>query len=226
MNLEIDYIAHTNKLRNVDPKYKLLLSAIILLIAFIANSPIISFLIFIFIAIFLLSIARIPIRFYFKFITIPLAFTVITCTFMIFFFGSGEILFNTGLWGIAIRQDALDLGINTFFRVMACFSALGLLSMTTPITEIFHVLAKLKIPKTFLEIAMLMYTTIFVFLGEVNSMTNAQKTRLGYNGLKNSYRSLGSLASNLFFRSLEKGEKLQNSLDSRGYTGEFPIYEG
>jgi cobalt/nickel transport system permease protein len=108
---------------------------------------------------------------------------------------------------------------------MASFSALGLLAMTTPMNDILHILGKLRIPKIFLEIAMLMYTTIFIFLDQIEAMRNAQKTRLGYNGVKNSYRSLGSLVTNLFFKSLDKGEKLQNSLDSRCYSGEFPIYE-
>jgi cobalt/nickel transport system permease protein len=56
-------------------------------------------------------------------------------------------------------------------------------------------------------------------------MSNAQKTRMGYNGYKNSFRSLGLLTSNLFFKSLDKSELLQHALDSRGYSGELPKYD-
>ncbi|KZX14484.1 cobalt transport protein CbiQ [Methanobrevibacter cuticularis] len=225
MALEIDYIAHNNNLKDVESKIKIAISGLLLLVALIANIPIVSILIFFIAAIFLLAIAKIPVRFYLKFISIPLSFAVITTVFMIFFFGTGTILWDTGIWGVVVREDALNLGITTFLRVMACFSALGILSMTTPVNEILHFSAKLKIPKVFLEIAMLMYTTIFIFLDQFEAMSNAQKTRLGYNGLKNTYRSLGLLMSNLFFKSLDKGEKLQNSLDSRCYSGEFPVYK-
>ncbi|MDR0900889.1 MAG: cobalt ECF transporter T component CbiQ, partial [Methanobrevibacter sp.] len=143
MVLEIDYIAHTNNLKDVDSRIKIALAIILLLIALIANSPIVSVLLFFIIGIFLLTIAKISVKFYFKFISIPFVFAVITCIFMVFFFGSGPILFDTGILGIAIREDALNLGLNTFFRVMASFSALGLLAMTTPMNDILHILGKL-----------------------------------------------------------------------------------
>ena len=56
-------------------------------------------------------------------------------------------------------------------------------------------------------------------------MKNAQESRLGYRGTKSTYKSLGSLFSNLFLVSLTKSEKLQYALDSRGFTGEIPIYD-
>jgi cobalt/nickel transport system permease protein len=225
MGLRIDEVAHDNKLKDFNPKLKVLLSFILLIIALIANSSIISFLILILNIVLTILIAKIPLKFYLKFISIPLAFTIFTSIFLILFSGSGTIIYNINFFSMVIREDSLNLGINIFFRVLASFSALGFLSMTTPINEIFHILYKLKIPKIFLEIAMLMYTTIFIFLEQIETMKNAQKTRLGYYGLRNSYRSAGLLLSNLFFKSLERSEKLQNSLDSRCFTGDFPIYE-
>ncbi|MDR3223180.1 MAG: cobalt ECF transporter T component CbiQ [Methanobrevibacter sp.] len=223
MVLRIDEVAHDNKLKDFNPKLKVLLSFILLIIALIANSSIISFLILILNIVLTVLIAKIPLKFYLKFISIPLVFTIFTSIFLILFSGSGAIIYNINFF--TIREDSLNLGINTFFRVLASFSALGFLSMTTPINEIFHILYKLRIPKIFLEIAMLMYNTIFMFLEQIEIMKNAQKTRLGYHGLKNSYRSTGLLLSSLFFKSLERSEKLQNSLDSRCFNGDFPIYE-
>ena len=69
-----------------------------------------------------------------------------------------------------------------------------------------------------------MYNTIFIFLNEIDTMQKAQKTRMGYNSYWNSLQCLGSLISNIFLRSLDKSETLQHSLDSRGYTGELPVY--
>ena len=58
----------------------------------------------------------------------------------------------------------------------------------------------------------------------IDTMQKAQETRLGYNSYWNSFKSLGALVSTIFLRSLDKSETLQHSLDSRGYTGELPVY--
>lgn len=222
--MEIDYVAHTNELRNVNSSLKFSLAIFFMLFALIVNLSIVSIFITFLIAFLLFFVARIPYNFYLKFISIPFGFSLITCIFLAFFFGTGSVIFDTGILGIVVREDALALAITTFFRTLACFSALGFLSLTTPVAEILNDLKKLKIPKIFIEIALLVYNIIFVFLDQINIMTNAQKTRMGYNGLKNSYRSLALLITNLFFKSLEKSEQLQRSLDSRGYTGELPEY--
>jgi len=222
--MEIDYIAHTNELKDIDSSIKFITAISLMVLVFIVNLPIFSLLIAFLIAIILIVIARVPIKFYLKFISVPFTFTLITCIVMAFFFGSGTVIYETGILGIIVREDALNLTILTFSRTLACFSTLGFLAMTTPIAEILNDLDKIKIPKIFIEIALLMYTVIFVFLDQVKTMTHAQQTRLGYNGLKNSYRSLGILAANIFFKSLDKSEQLQFALDSRGYNGELPKY--
>jgi len=222
--MEIDYIAHTNELRNFNSSIKFVATILLMVLVFLVNMPIFSLSIAFLIAIILILIAKVPIKFYLKFISIPFGFSIITCVVMAFFFGSGTVIYETGILGIVVREDALALAILTFSRTLACFSALGFLALTTPIAEILNKLDKIKVPKIFIEIALLMYNVIFVFLDQVNIMTNAQKTRMGYYGVKNSYRSLGLLAANLFFRSLDKSEQLQFALDSRGYNGELPKY--
>jgi len=222
--MEIDYIAHTNELRNINSSIKFITAILLMILVFVVNMPIFSLLITFLMTIILILVAKVPIKFYLKFISIPFAFSLITCVVMAFFFGSGTVIYETGILGIVVREDALALAVLTFSRTLACFSALGFLALTTPISEILNKLHKIKVPKIFIEIALLMYNIIFVFLEQVKIMTNAQETRMGYNGVKNSYRSLGLLVANLFFKSLDKSEQLQNALDSRGYDGELPKY--
>ena len=70
-----------------------------------------------------------------------------------------------------------------------------------------------------------MYNAIFIFLNEIDTMQKAQDTRLGYHSYWSSFKSLGALTSTIFLRSLDKSETLQFALDSRGYSGELPLYE-
>ena len=154
-----------------------------------------------------------------------MAFLVITCFFLLFFFGKGDVIYETGIWGIVVTTDSWHYAVYTFMRVMGCLPCLGFLALTTPIAKVLNCLRTLKVPKILVEIALLMYNTIFIFLNEIDTMQKAQNSRLGYHSYISSFKSLGALASTIFLRALDKSETLQYSLDSRGYTGELPIYE-
>ena len=225
MNFDIDYIAHNNNLRNYNPFDKVFLGLFIMILTLIISNNIFSSIIMGVMFIGICGFARVSIKDYFKFLSIPAIFLIISCLFLLFFFGEGNVIYNTGLFGICIREDAFNLSLMTFLRVLGCFSSLGFICLTTPIAEVIHVLAKFKCPKVFIEIALLMYNSIFIFLERFETMRNAQTTRLGFNGSKNTYRSLGLLFTNLFFTSLDKSESLQKSLDSRCYNGELPVYK-
>lgn len=225
MKFDIDYIAHNNRLSNTEAYIKILIAIPIMLITLFLDNLEFDFLVFFAMAIGIIVIARVSYKSYLKFISIPFFFAFVSCIFLILLFGTGNIIYDLGFWGMAIREDSLHLGIYTFCRVFACFSCLGFLTLTTPISEIFHVLGEIKVPKILIEIALLMYTTIFIFLDELDTMRKAQETRLGYIGTRSTYRSLGYLFSNLFIRSLDKSETMQHALNSRGYDGELPIYK-
>ena len=221
----MDYIAHNNNLTETNPYFKLFLTVILLITTLALDNIVFDIIIFIIMSIVILTVAGINYKSYFKFLSIPMAFVVITCFFLIFFFGSGKVIYETGIFGIVVTTDSLHYGVYTFFRVIGCLPCLGFLALTTPIAKILHCLSTLKVPTIVIEIALLMYNSIFIFLNEVDTMQKAQETRLGYYSYMNSFKSLGALASTIFLRSLDKSETLQNSLDSRGYNGELPIYK-
>lgn len=225
MKFDIDYIAHNNRLSDANPYVKIIVSIALMVLTLVLDNIPFDIFIFILMAVLILGVARITLRNYVKFLAIPAAFAILTCIFLIFFFGTGKLIFDTGLWGIGITESSLNLGIRTFCRCFACFACLGFLTLTTPIADILQCLHKIKVPVTFIDIALLMYNTIFIFLDQMFTMQNAQDTRLGYVGTKSTYKSIGMLFSNLFFRSLDKSETLQCSLDSRCYQGYLPVYK-
>ena len=59
-----------------------------------------------------------------------MAFVIITCLFLIFFFGKGQVIYETGLFGIVVTEDSLHYGVYTFFRVIGCLPCLGFLALT------------------------------------------------------------------------------------------------
>ena len=225
MKFDIDYIAHNNKLSDTNVYAKVIVGLGLMILTLILDNLILDAVVFVLMGILVVGVARVSIKSYIKFLTIPIIFAVITCVFLIFFFGSGKVIFDTGIWGIVVTQSSLDLGIKTFCRCFACFACLGFITLTTPIADLLQCLHKIKVPVLFIDIALLMYNTIFIFLDQLFTMRNAQETRLGYVGSRNTYKSLGMLFSNLFFRSLDKSETLQCSLDSRCYQGYLPVYK-
>ena len=224
MKFDMDYIAHHNELSEANPYSKLFITIILLIVTLALDNLYFDIFMFILFSIIILGVAKVNWRSYLKFLTIPMAFLIITCLFLIFFFGSGKVIYETGIFGIVVTDDSWHYGLYTFFRVLGCFPILGFLALTTPIAKIFHCLETFKVPKIMIEIGLLMYNTIFIFLNEIDTMQKAQKTRMGYNSYWNSLQCLGSLVSNIFLRSLDKSETLQNSLDARGYDGELPVY--
>lgn len=224
MKFDMDYIAHNNNLTEANPYYKLFITIILLAITLVLDNLYFDVFIFVVMSIVILAVAKISFKSYLKFLSIPMAFLIITCLFLLFFFGKGEVIYETGIFGIVVTTDSLHYAIYTFMRVLGCFPCLGFLALTTPIAKILHCLETLKVPKIIIEIALLMYNTIFIFLNEIDTMKKAQETRLGYHSYFSSFKSLGALASTIFLRSLDKSETLQHSLDSRGYTGELPVY--
>ena len=138
---------------------------------------------------------------------------------MAIFFGVGTPIFNLGIFNLAVTADGFNLGLLVFARMLGGFSCLAFLALTTPMTELFSTLELVKIPKIVLEIAMLMYRYIFLFIGEAINMYHSQQTRLGYSSFKKSIKSMGMLGSNLFIRTWNKGEQTYIAMESRCYNG-------
>ena len=224
MKFDMDYIAHNNALSESNPYVKLFLTIILLAVTLILDNLYFDVFIFVVMSIVILAIAKVSYRSYLKFLSIPMAFLILTSIFLLFFFGKGDIIYETGIFGLVVRTDSFHYAVYTFMRVLGCFPCLGFLALTTPIAKVLHCLETLKVPKIMIEIALLMYNTIFIFLNEIDTMKKAQETRLGYHSYVSSFKSLGAIVSTIFLRSLDKSDTLQHSLDSRGYTGELPVY--
>ena len=146
MKFDIDYIAHNNRLSDTNVYAKVIFGLGLMVLTLILDNLALDAAVFVLMGILVLGVARISVKSYIKFLTIPIIFAVITCVFLIFFFGSGKVIFDTGLWGIGVTQSSLDLGIKTFCRCFACFSCLGFVTLTTPIADLLQCLHSIKVP--------------------------------------------------------------------------------
>ncbi|WP_456420132.1 cobalt ECF transporter T component CbiQ [Methanocaldococcus infernus] len=219
MKYNLDYIAHNNKLRVVNPKLKILYTFLTLIISLFSKNifvPLIAFLVSSYLIIFR---ARVPVKIYLYLLLPTIAFALFNLIFMSFWYGK-IVIFK--IFFITFKLEGLKQGILIFFRILGGVSTMLFLALTTPIIELFYVLRR-YLPKEFIDIALMMYKFIFDLLDTFLTMKNAQETRLGYKDVKTSYKSLGMLMSNLFIRTYEKSEKIYISMASRGYDGDIRI---
>jgi cobalt/nickel transport system permease protein len=91
--------------------------------------------------------------------------------------------------------------------------------------EIFSVLKSLGLPDFLVELSMLMYRYIFVFVDQAALIHSAQVMRLGDAGIKKSINSFAMLSSVLFLRAWEQGERLIIAMDARCYDGKLDLME-
>jgi cobalt/nickel transport system permease protein len=215
----LDSYAHYNDLKDMNTFFKVIFAITTMLVSLISTSPVVPVLIALFISFLIVFQAKIPWKFYLKFLSVPFLFGLITFIFMSLFFGGGAHILDLGIFNLAVTEDGFNLGLLTFSRVLAGFTCMAFLALTIPMTELFSELERLKIPQIVLELAMLMYRYIFIFLDEGLNMYHAQETRLGYSSLPKSFKSMGMLGSNLFIRTWVKGEQAHIAMESRCYNG-------
>lgn len=225
--LLVDKYAYTNRLRDFNPMAKFLFAIGALFIAVGLNNLHINLIIFLMMFIFTTVIAKIPIKNYLKLYYAPLAFLLISIITIVISKSTNREAFlysiRIGKNYFGINENSLRESIFIVFRVLSCISSMFFLALTTSINQLIKVFKKLKFPPVMVELIVLIYRFIFIFLEESKEIYNAQEMKYGYVGMKNSYRSISLLVKCLFIRVFQKYRDMVISLDSKLYNGEFKV---
>lgn len=223
----LDDYALMSPLRHRNNWLKLIIVFFGLLAGVSATSPIPPFFIAFCMSVATVGLGKTPIGLYFKLLLAPMGFAVIGVLIIAFFSGSGPEMLTFELLGypLSIRSDGFELALLVLSRSISGMCCLYFLALTTPMIELFSVLKASRLPESFIELSMLIYRYIFVFLDMAMCIRYAQTVRLGYSNFKRSINSLGMLASTLFIRSWEQGDKLFLAMNSRCYDGKMTLFE-
>jgi cobalt/nickel transport system permease protein len=174
-----------------------------------------------------IRLAKIPGRFYSTLLLIPLSFSMLSAVVVAFMHGGGDQLFALNVFGISlvIREEGANLALLLIARTFGGMCSLFFIALTTPMIEIFSILKSLGLPDFLVELSMLMYRYIFVFVDQAAMIHSAQVMRLGDAGVKNSLNSFSMLSSVLFLRAWEQGERLIVAMDARCYDGKLDLMQ-
>jgi len=223
----LDDYAQSNALRDIDPRLKLILGLGAIIFCVSSISPVAPLFVAVSMGLITVILAKIPSSFYSKLLLIPISFALLSAAVVAFMHGNGSPLFSVNIFGfdLGMREDGANLALLLISRTLGGMCSLFFIALTTPMIEIFAVLKSLRIPGSVIELSMMIYRYIFVFLDQAAMIHSAQVMRLGDSGMKNSLSSFAMLSGVLFLRSWEQGERLVVAMDARCYDGKLDLME-
>lgn len=223
----IDKYAYTNKLSDINPQIKVGIGLVFLIISMITHNMIILLAIMVLMSIAIVGIAKIDLKNYLKLLRIPIYFLVIgVITNLInISFESKSLIYSFKVFNfyMGVSSESLETSKYILLRSMSCVTCVYFFVLTTPFNQLLYLLKRLKISDTIIEISMLVYRFIFIFLEEVMDIKKSQELRLGYIDLKTSYKSIGLLGNLLYKRLMKRYEDMSISLDMKLYDGKFHV---
>lgn len=146
---------------------------------------------------------RTLLKLYLKPLLAPVGFAITYAIVIAFFSGSQQNLLSFELIGypFSVKADGLELALLVLSQSLSGMCCIYFLALTTPMIELFAVLKASQLLESVIELSMMIYRYIFVFLDMAFSIRYAQKVRLGYSNFRCSIHSMGMLGSTLFIRS-------------------------
>lgn len=224
--LKLDDIASGDSIiHNLNGSVKLISAIIIIVFTVFSQQIIVPIIMEIFLLL-ILYLSKVSIKDAFKRIALLLPFSGAIIIFQPFIH-PGNVLWAYS-W-IQITDTGLNWAILLFGRLITSLTAIVILSSTSPMQEIVASFRKLKMPK---ELAMILSITVrflFVFIDELTTIRNAQKSRnfnihsklVPYRWI---VRQVGYTIAMMFLKSYEQGERVHKSMISRGFSDTSQLF--
>lgn len=222
--LIIDRYAYTNKLANSNPYIKFAIVVFSLGLTTIANNNYINLTIFSLMVFLTTLVAGIPLKKYIKILIIPMSFLLISIIAILISYSKVDIyMWSIKLFNgyIGILPSSLSDAILLTTRVLGSISATFFLGLTTPLNNLVKVFKKIRLPEVMIELIVLIYRSIFIFLEELVEIRDGQELKFGYSNFKNSLKSTSLLMRTLFLRVMLRYKEMVIALECKLYNGEF-----
>jgi cobalt/nickel transport system permease protein len=223
--ISIDQSAYRSGLRKTDPLIKLVTALTVLFTGLLANSYLVSAIIIAVMSWAAVQYGGAPLKTYVRLIRLPLSFLLISVITILLQRAEDtrNLVLHIKIFGsyFGFAKTSVWFAAGLLLKAVAAVSCMYFLALTTPMTEFFRALRRLRFPKLAVELMELIYRFIFVLTDTANQIYVAQSSRLGYCGLRAAYKSLGVLVSMLFVRAYKRSDRIYTALDSRGYDGEL-----
>jgi len=222
----LEDIAQKNGLREVNTTLKLITGLGAIILCLLSTSYLPPLFIAVLLSVSVLFLAKVDPRTYAGLFILPFIFALMSIAAIILLTG-GEVVFwswNPLPWfSLSITRESINEGFLVFCRMIGGMSALIFIALTTPMTDIFSIMRLCRIPEVVLDLAMMIYRSIFMILNQLVQTYQAQVMRLGYGSFRESIQSFSTLCGAVFIGSWGAGEDLIKAMDARCYSGKFAM---
>lgn len=233
MHHYLDAYAYTNHLKQLPPLQKLLFALTTLLIALLAH-PLTQSAIFVWLNVWTIGYARIPIKVYGRVLGVVSIFLLTSLPALLINAIAldeitaiqanslgGLVIAN---WYLFVSYSGLMQAMEIVMRSLACFSCLLFILFTIPFAELLSILRQCRFPPVLLDLLLLMYRFVFLFLDVATQLQLAMAARGGYRTRQRWMQSVALLAGQLVVRSLQRYQQFSLGLTARGFNGQFQVY--
>lgn len=220
----IDYYAYASHMKGINPQFKAAVSVGALLFCIAADRPGISVAVLLTMSAITVWLGGLPFWRYLGLLKIPLGFLILGTAAIVVGISPtpyGHVLFSVFGYYIYLTKTGALLSLHLVLKALAALSAMYMLVLSTPASEVIGVLKGLHVPKIVVELMHMIYRFVFVMMDTQCYMKQAAISRLGYRDFKTSCRSFGSTAGNLFVVSLKKAGTYYDAMTARCYDGEL-----
>jgi cobalt/nickel transport system permease protein len=233
MHHQIDALAYTNRLRSLPPEHKLIFAIALFGLSYVAPIAV-QILVTVWLGIWIVGYARIPVKIYRQLLFIPLSFWLVSVPALAI--GGVSLahlsVVQEDVWqGIKlgslylyISQQGIEQARELLTRSIALTSCMYFILLTIPFAELLRILKRCGCPTLITELLALMYRFIFVLTETASELLTAQQARIGYGNWRTGMRSLALIASQLLRRTLENYRQISMGLESRGFRGELRFW--
>lgn len=222
--LSIDYYAYASAIRGWNPYFKAAFSMACLVLCLAYDSLAVSAAVILAMAWVTVCLGGLPLRRYLPLLSIPLVFMLLgsaAIAFGVSLHPAGQYRLRLGFFYLYSSRESLLQGLHLMLKALGAVSAMYMLTLSTPASEIIQVLRAVHVPKVIVELMSLIYRYIFILMDTQGRMKNAASARLGYCDYRTALSTFGRTASNLLVVSLKKGDAYYQALASRCYSGEL-----
>ena len=215
-------IHSSSLLSQLKPEIKIVSTFMIVLsIAFLSLDSTVSIMVQTLIVLLMINLSKIKVSTYFKRLSIDIPFVLFALFLPFLSKGDNTVIFE--FFSLRIYETGFYEMISILIKITLCVSLAIVLTATTSNIEIIYGLQKLKISPLLISILSFAIRYIDVFIDEFKRVKIAMKSR-GYDqkGLKG-LKPIAYASGALLIRGYERGERVYNSMISRGFNGSIEL---
>jgi cobalt/nickel transport system permease protein len=171
--------------------------------------------------------ARLPLRLLFGWYVLPLVF-VLTLVIMFVFTepGSEVASLTIGPWTIAVTDNGLLLMVKLVVRALAVVTFSLAVFMSISYKHVVYI-ARRSMPGPLATMFLLTHRFLYVTSDEVTDLLDAVHSKNGnmVRGILRQTRMFAGIFSHTFIHAFDRADRVSKAMESRGFTGDFPIVE-